>query len=317
MRRRRLGCAAILVALAIFIFATRGPAPPKPNPPGTWSFAVLGDAPYYPREEMQYPLVLREIRSNDLAFVIHVGDIWWRPCTDAHYRQTLGWFEAMGHPVIYTPGDNETFDCWEPGSGGYAPQERWAAVRRIFFSPPTRSLGRPAIPLATQGGEFVENQRWTRDGIVFATVDLIGTNNGMRKFPARTPADDDAARRRTDAATSWAREAFAEAARVSGRAVVLGFQADMDLDKPSDYRNVFQPFITTVEQEAERFARPVLLVHGDGHVYIVDHPLRPKNLTRMEVPGSPLVGWVRVTVSRDAANPFSFEEHVLPRWKYF
>ena len=55
----------------------------------------------------------------------------------------------------------------------------------------------------------------------------------------------------------------------------------------------------------------------NGHVYIVDHPLGPKNLTRMEVPGSPLVGWVRVTVSRDAVKPFAFEEYVVPRWKYW
>jgi hypothetical protein len=319
MRRfGRIGCAAIVIAVAVFLFIKRGPEPPKPNPPGTWSFAVLGDAPYYAWEEVQYPLVLKELSSNDLAFVIHIGDIWWRPCTDDHYRQALGWFDAMGHPVIYTPGDNETFDCWEPGSGGYAPQERWAALRRIFFSHPTQSLGPTRIPLTTQGGEFVENARWTRDGIVFATVDLIGTRNGMRKFPARTPADDAAARRRTEAAAAWTRDAFAEAARTNARAVVVGFQANMGLENPrDDYRNAFEPFLTTVEQEAARFERPVLLVHGDGHVYIVDHPLRAKNLTRMQVPGSPLVGWVRVTVRNDATNPFAFEEHVMPRWKYF
>lgn len=316
MRRiRRIGCAAIIVAAIVFVFLTRGPKPPKPNPPGAWSFAVLGDAPYYPWEELRYPQVLEELRSNDLAFIIHVGDIWWRPCTDDHYRQALGWFEAMGHPVIYTPGDNETFDCWEPGSGGYAPQERWAALRRILFPHPTQSLGRPAIPLAAQGGEFVENARWSRDRIVFATVDLIGSKNGLMQFPERTPADDAAAHRRTDAAVAWAREAFAEAARTSARAVVLGFQANWG--EEHDYRQAFEPFLSTVEEEAVRFGRPVLLVHGDGHVYVVDHPLRPRNITRMQVPGSPLVGWVRVFVRDDPRQPFTFEEHVVPRWKYW
>ena len=140
----------------------------------------------------------------------------------------------------------------------------------------------------------------------------------MRKFPARTPADDAAGRRRTEAAAAWTREAFAEAARTNARAVVVGFQANMGLENPrDDYRNAFEPFLTTVEQEAARFGHPVLLIHGDGHVYIVDHPLRAKNLTRMQVPGSPLVGWVRVTVRSNATNPFAFEQHVVPRWKYW
>lgn len=314
-RIRRIGCAALVVAAIAFVFFTRGPRPPKPNPPGAWSFAVLGDAPYYPWEEMQYPRVLQELRANDLVFIIHIGDIWWRPCTDEHYKQALGWFDAMGHPVIYTPGDNETFDCWEPGSGGYAPQDRWAALRRILFPHPAQSLGRPAIPLATQGGEFVENARWTRDRIVFASVDLIGSKNGFEKFPKWTPEDDAAARRRTEAAAVWTREAFAEAARTNAPAVVLAFQANLG-DEP-DYRKAFEPFVSTVEQEAARFGRPVLLVHGDGHVYVVDHPLRGRNITRMQVPGSPLVGWVRVFVRDDPREPFAFEEHVVPRWKYW
>src|ERR1041385_6299915 len=89
--RRRLGCAAIIVAAILLVFFTRAPEASKPNPPGTWSFAVLGDAPYYWWEERKYPRVLQELRANDLAFVIHVGDIWWHPCSDEHYRQALGW----------------------------------------------------------------------------------------------------------------------------------------------------------------------------------------------------------------------------------
>src|SRR5262249_46644949 len=114
------------------------------------------------------------------------------------------------------------------------------------------------------------------------------------------------------------KDAFAEAARTNACAVVIAFQANADFEKPpGNYRNAYQPFISTVEQEATRFGRPVLLAHGDGHKYIVDHPLRPKNLTRMQVPGSPRVGWVRVFVRDDAKDPFAFEQHVVPRWKYF
>ena len=119
------------------------------------------------------------------------------------------------------------------------------------------------------------------------------------------------------AAADWVREAFAEAKRTNARAVVLAFHANAGLEEPASnsYRQAYEPFITTIQQEAERFRRPVLLVHGDGHEYLVDHPLAQRNVTRMQVPGSPDVGWVRVLVKPGAPNPFAFEEHVVPRWK--
>ena|SRR2546430_8371284 len=146
MRRRRIGCAALVAALIVFILLTRGPERPTPNPPGTFSFAVLGDAPYYAWEVPQFDRVLHAIDANDVAWVLHVGDIFWRPCTDEHYRWVLGRMNRLHHPVVYTPGDNETFDCWEPGSGGFAPQSRFERISQIFFDHPARSLGATPMP---------------------------------------------------------------------------------------------------------------------------------------------------------------------------
>jgi len=326
VRSRRIGCVAVLGALLAFVLVTRGPEPPAPTPAGAFSFAVLGDAPYYSWEVPQFRLVLRAIDANDVAWVLHVGDIFWRPCTDDHYGWVLGQLNALHHPVVYTPGDNESFDCWQPGSGGFAPQDRWARIRQIFFDHPTRSLGAVTMPLTSQGGEFVENARWTRAGIVFATVDIVGSKNGMQPFPARTATDDAAAKRRTEAAAEWVRETLATAKNANASAVVIAFHGNPRFEDPvtNEYRRAYEPFIATLEEEVEQFQRPVLLVHGDGHEYIVDHPLarRPTdrrlvNLTRVQVPGSPRVGWVRVVVRPGAANPFAFEEHVVPRWKYW
>ncbi len=44
---------------------------------------------------------------------------------------------------------------------------------------------------------------------------------------------------------------------------------------------------------------------------------RLENLTRVQVPGSPLVGWVRVTVTPGADEPFAFESNVVPAWKHW
>jgi hypothetical protein len=322
---------SVLLLLVVFVLFTRGSETPTPNPPGTFSFAVLGDAPYDGWEEIQYRLVLKSLNSHDLSWVIHVGDIFWRPCTDEHYQQTLEQLNSLRHPLIYTPGDNEWTDCWERQSGGFKPTERLDRIRQIFFVNPTRSLGQNPLPLVSQVGrepyqEFVENARWVHKGIVLATVHVVGSRNGMKPFSGRTSGDDDAARRRTDAATAWLRETFTEARTLNASAVVISFHASPDFDDSPDDpdRKPFEPLLTALEEEAERFARPVLIAHGDDHTYTIDHPVvrsttkrRLENVTRLEVPGSPQVGWVRVIVTPGAENPFAFEPHVVPRWKYW
>jgi hypothetical protein len=271
------------------------------------------------------------LNSHDLSWVIHVGDIFWRPCTDEHYQQALDQFNSLRHAVIYTPGDNEWADCWERQSGGFKPTERLARIRQIFFANPTRSLGQNPITLVSQADrepyqEFVENARWTRNGIVLATIHLVGSQNGMKPFPGRAASDDDAARRRTEAAAAWLRETFAEARTSNAAAVVISFHAAPDFDDSLDdpFRKLFEPLLTALEEEAERFGRPVLIAHGDDHTYTIDHPVvrsttkrRLENVTRLEVPGSPQVGWVRVVVTPGADNAFAFESHVVPRWKYW
>jgi hypothetical protein len=244
------------------------------------------------------------------------------------YQDRLSYLEHLRHPVIYTPGDNEWFDCHNQSSGGYAPADRLALIRRLFFSEPGRSLGQAKLSLVTQGGvapyqDFVENVRWEAHGIVFATVHLIGSRNGMEPFPGRTDADDRASKLRTEAAAAWLREAFSAARKVNAWAVFIAFHADLHLELAagSAKRRSFEPFVTTLEEESGSFAGRVVIAHGDGHKFIVDHPLfnrangiRLENVTRLEVPGSPHVGWVRVLVTAGSEDPIRFENYVFPSW---
>ncbi|HEX5761463.1 MAG TPA: hypothetical protein VF121_19935, partial [Thermoanaerobaculia bacterium] len=186
-------------------------------------------------------------------------------------------------------------------------------------------------PLASQAGrapfpELVENARWSHRGVVFATLHLPGSRNALDPFPGRSAADDAESRRRTAAATAWLRETFAAAKAASAAAVVLAFHANPGFEQPIDdpYRRAYEPFLAALEEEVERFQRPVLMAQGDDHEYLVDHPLvrrttrrRLGNLTRLQVPGSPEVGWVRVVVTPGGADPFRFAAYVLPRWKYW
>ena len=64
-------------------------------------------------------------------------------------------------------------------------------------------------------------------------------------------------------------------------------------------------------EEAKAFGKPVVVVHGDTHSYQLDQPLKDAsgalvaNVTRLETPGSPFVGWVRAVV--DAHDPKVFQ----------
>lgn len=313
--------------LGAFVALTRGPPPPSPTPPGAFSFAALGDAPYYWFEDLQYEVVLADIAAHELSVVVHVGDILDGDCGDERYRRTLDQFGLLPHPVIYTPGDNEWADCW--ANGDFAPLERLARLRETFFGDPGTSLGGRPVPLESQAEQeafaaYREHARWTHEGVLFATVHLVGSWNATASA-GRTEGGDAEAERRLEAATAWLRESFTAAREAAAPAVVVGFHANVALEDPdTPRRTVFDPFIAALEEEVERFGGPVLVVHGDWHDYTVDRPLTSRatgrlleNLTRLQVPGSFDVGWVRVTVAPGADEPFTFEPRVVPRWKYW
>jgi hypothetical protein len=332
-RRRWVGPAAsllfVVAAIMGLVFSTSGPPAPTPNPPGTFAFGALGDAPYYPWEAWRYPLMLRDMDGNDLAFSIHVGDIFWRPCSDDRYERSLGWFNGLKHPLIYVPGDNEWADCWTAQEGGFNPRDRLAHLRRTLYPQPSSSLGRQTLTVETQSenpafAEFVEHARWSRSGLVFATIHVVGSGNFTQRFPARTDADDQESHRRLEAALAWFHETFARAKSQSATAVVVAFHADPGFTGTTADRAPFRALLDVFEDEAAAFDKPVLLVHGDSHHFITDHPLKTRatnqtigKVTRLEVPGSPLVGWVRVVVTPGATPSFAFEQRLVPRWKYW
>jgi hypothetical protein len=300
------------------------------------TLAVYGDAPYFDKtvgsgdQKLQQsfefkatPGFIDAINDDpDVQAVVHVGDIHsgQETCREDYDRAIFDLWKSYEDPLVYTPGDNEWADCWEAGAGSFRPLERLGAIRAIFFDDPRRSLGRAKLDLETQaGGGFPENARWTHDGVVFATVDLVGSLNARKPYPGRTTAEDEASIARTEGDTAWMRAAFDHARAIDAKSVVIAFHANPEFEGgPEDrYRRSWEPFLMTLEEEAARFDRPVLVVHGDGHDYKVDHPTRARSLTRMQVPGSPRVGWVRVVVDPTARDPFSFDEHVVPRWKYW
>ena len=218
---------------------------------------------------------------DDLRWVLQVGDILAGPCTDERFRQSLDWFNGLRHPVIYTPG-RQRMDrllvrrlgaATIPRSGCSAcascsfptPAAAWAGLRWRW----PLQAGAPDFP------EFVENVRWLHGGLVFATVHLVGSSNGMEVYLHRPRDADQAVRRRTEAAATWLRDAFREAHARRALALVVAAQSFPSLERLNRdaEKAAFEPFLLALEEEVERFGRPVLLIHGDGHQYLVDQPL--------------------------------------------
>lgn len=323
---RRLHLIA-LVASAAAILLSCGAREPAPLPPDCFAFGVFGDGPYRAWETGRFHHVIEEVNRADLAWLLHVGDIFWYPCSDQHYMSELETMNTIRHPVVYTPGDNEWADCHGEITGSYQPLERLARLRSLFFAHPRRSLGAHPMALESQSenpafAEFVENARWIRGGFVFATVHMVGSSNASEPFPGRTPADDAEVARRTEAALAWMDEAFALAKAQELSGVVLAMHGSPTPDRIPHVRKGYGEFIDRLEDHVKAFSGEVLLIHGDSHQQRVDHPLRDRvtgetldNFTRLETFGSPDIGWVRVVVDSAAGHIVSYEPRLMSKWR--
>ena len=296
-----------------------------PLPPGCFAFGVFGDGPYRAWEEGRFRRVIQDVDRSDIAWLLHVGDIFWYPCSDEHYDKLHATLNAIQHPVIYTPGDNEWADCHEGIEGDYPPLDRLAQLRRTFYPAPTRSLGARPMRVVSQSenpafAEFVENARWVKGGFVCATLHMVGSGNGSETFPGRSALDDSSLARRVAAAQAWLGEAFAIARRDSLHGVIIAMHSDPGLGARVPWPG-YGDIAQRVKEFALHFDGEVVLIHGDAHTYVVDHPIwdppHPKpiqNFTRIGTFGSPDIGWVRVVVDSLAGRVVAVEPRRMSRW---
>ena len=299
------------VALAVALSGCAALAPPHPE---TFSFAVLGDAPYNEREEVEFSAMIGRINREALAFVLHVGDFkGGGACSDELYAKRKAQFDTFDAALIYTPGDNEWTDCRRRDMGVGAPLERLARLREVFFAD-RFSHGR--VRLATDAQDqclagapagcgcaaYPENRSWEHARVRFVTLNVPGSDNNVG-FDAASDAE---AVCRNAANAKWLERAVAAAQAPGVRALVVAIQAN-----PWDSRKagVYRDFLAQVEAIPARLRKPVLFVHGDTHTYRVDTPFTAP-IKRLEVYGSPFVGWVKVTVDPRLPELFRFEPHL-------
>jgi len=225
--------------------------------------------------------VIDAMNAEPLVFVAHVGDIasGEGPCGDEWLAARLRQFARIRQPFVLLPGDNEWTDCHR---SGFDPLERLVAWRRLFC------VRVPEIGLARQPGEYCEHVRWEVDGLVFVGLNVPGSNNNL----GRTPAMDAEHERRMRAALEWLAEAESLARTRAGLVVLM--HADPDFEGRI-VRKVdgFASIRVRLVEIAARLGKPVVLVHGDSHLYRDDQPA--PGLRRIIVWGSPQVRWLRAT----------------------
>jgi len=286
---------------------------------GAVTFGAFGDTPYFFWEEAAHLALLQQLNEEPLAFVVHVGDFksGTAACLDELYATRLEQYAVVRHPFLFLPADNEWTDCHRPLVNAKDPLERLAKLRGTFHAG-DRTLGQRPMTITRQSADprfaaYRENTRWTIDHVVFATFNIVGSNNNLGRNPEMDAEHGD----RMKANYAWLAEAIAAARRPEARALVLITHASPQFHRQfvaASARDGFAAWRSRLTDMAMQLPRPILLVHGDGHRYRIDQPMRHpqtreriRNFTRVEVFGSPETNWVRVTVTDDRPARFAIE----------
>jgi hypothetical protein len=304
MKRVLVATYLLLAASAAGAQAPRG---------ASFEFVALGDMPYsLPADYPRYEALIEAINARAPAFSIHVGDTksGSSPCSNEVIDTARGYFDKFAGAVFYTPGDNEWTDCHRAAAGRFDPLERLEHVRRTHFTTAASLGAKPMVAVRQSDSpgfaKFVENMRWSHEGVVFATIHIVGSNNGFERSPEQVAEYFE----RNRANLAWIAEAFAEAGRTDAPALVFAFQADLEYGRAHELSSGYRDSLAAFTDGAIRFGKPVLLIQGDSHVLVIDRPLKTRDrrtletVTRLQVMGASEVHAVRVTV--DPADPAVF-----------
>jgi hypothetical protein len=204
----------------------------------------------------------------------------------------------------------------------------------MFFPVPGQTIGGRKKQVLTEADDpansaFVENVMWQESQVVFATLNLQGSNDDLAPWGTPLPADAgnypsqvDERKARIQANQAWLIKAFDLAKATDAPGIVLMFQADM-WDATSALSG-FDDIVKQIGDLAIAFGKPVLILEGDSHVFRVDQPYTPSsplfglhpatpvapNVTRLVVEGSAgRTEYVRLTIEpkADAASLFTWE----------
>jgi len=341
--------AAVCAAVATPLAATAGSPPAsRSGTTSTYQVGLFGDMPYGDYGRAQYPAVLRDMNSTNLAFSLFDGDIksGSEPCYATFdgsaqaagmpdvYRYALRHFNSLRAPVVVVPGDNEWTDCDRTKIDPHFDANRRLAYERKLFYSTNQSLGRHTMTVHRQNSAYPENVRWTAGPVTYIGLNVPGSDNNWVD-PARDGTDEGPAaeshreyRARNRANLAWLDSSFAAAKQAHSKAVMIVLQADMwDPYAAADGAlGHYQDTKDALARLVIDFRKPVVLVNGDSHSFEVDKPLTDaakvnaagdegpnviENFTRVTTFGSAQNHWASATVNPRDPNVFTFHQHIV------
>ena len=245
------------------------------------TFYAMGDVPYKPEEDKLLPQQISDL-PKDAEFVIHVGDIkgGGPPCVEAVYQKVSGMLRRSTAPVFIIPGDNEWNDCSNPG-----PDQAWIYWNQYFRR--FDAHWNHSFPVFRQI-EHEENFSFMKNGVLFVGLNIVG---GLVHDPAEW-------RQRHSDGLHWIRRNLAKFGDEAGCLVLFGHATPQ-----AKHNDFFEPMMAV----AQEFDKPILYLHGDGHVWTYDRPFAAANILRVQVDQGGSAPPLKVTITDHATKPFQFD----------
>ncbi len=257
-----------------------------------FTFSAISDIPYgHEQNDLLESTIIPALLKSESPFLIHMGDIKGGgvACSDelmkARYEQIM-----RMHPkyVFFTPGDNDWTDCdREQTDGPVSELMSLDKLRRLFYS---KTPSYPNTWQVKQQALYPENKHWIYKNVSFATIHLVGTNNGR----AQIDKDNEEfalsqVKARDEANEIWIKSLFEQAEDQKTEAIVIATQADVSRFKYSEKCNSKTPvkcdgfahFKKHLRNAASNYQKPVLLLHGDTSPYCMDKQFGGENATNL------------------------------------
>ncbi len=251
------------------------------------SFGAMGDGP---RGDTEWPVLARQVAAESAhpqsAFLIHLGDIakGSQALPEWYYAGVAALLKTSHKPVYVVLGDNEWNDLEDPAIGWRHWQKYFEGFHRNFDNAPATRT-QPAQP---------DNFAFVQNGVLVIGLNIVGGKVHDQADWTRRHKHD----------MAWVDECL-ERYGPKVRAAVVCAQASPNEAKNGDF---FTPFVARVAA----FEKPVLYLHGDGHVYKLVSPWRVPNLVRAQVDAVGTNPPLLVTVTEDPDVPFTFDRRIGP-----
>jgi hypothetical protein len=244
-------------------------------------FSAMGDVP---RSAVEDSILQSQIEQHnaqsDSEFMVHLGDIksGSTPCDEEVYDKVANYLKKLRIPTYIVPGDNEWNDCTDPGKA-------WILWEKNFLGFENHWKD---VPNIERQWMRTENFSFNLKGVLFVGINLVG---GRIHDP-----DEWSLRHQQN--IDWIKEMFAEY-KEDVRAAVILAQANPK-DKHEDFMTQFRVL-------GKGFGKPILFLHGDGHVWQHDAPWLESNIVRVQVDKGGIAPPLQVTITLDETDIFRFE----------